>query len=131
MKASTDAIVAAIENAKAETLAAIERSRELQTLQWAIANVSVAQFTCYKPTSSAYNFQQITSSDIVKRILCHFMRGCGSYIDTYYLESPGYGRQQDGLFDKFLNALVEQIHMLTGQKPRVVKEGEKTAMYYV
>jgi hypothetical protein len=137
LKTSTDAItttiVAAIENAKAETIAAIERSRKIQSLQWAIANVSVGHFTCYKPTSSAYNFEKTTSADIVKRILCHFMRGCGSYVDNYYLESPAYGRQQDGLNEKFFEALVEHIHLLTGQKPRLEKgkDGDKTAIYYV
>jgi hypothetical protein len=136
LKASTEAItttlVTAIESAKKETIAAIERSRKIQSLQWAIANVSVGQFTCYKATSSAYNFEKTTSADIVKRILCHFMRENGSYVDNYYLESPSYGRQEDGLHEKFLDALVEQIHLLTGQKPRVEKkkDGNKTAIYY-
>jgi hypothetical protein len=131
LKTSTETIVAAINASKTETLAAIEQLGRVQSLQWAMANASLGQFTCYKVANTSYgSHSQTMSVDIVKRLLGAFMRGMGAYVETHYLETAGYGRHVEDQSEKFLDALVEQIHVLTGQKPRVVKEGGKTAMYY-
>ena len=113
-------------NQVAELNKAISLQSKHQNLAWAISNVKSGHFD-YRGGPSL-----ITST------LMAFRKECGYDITGYYLPhrqiaaafgAPMVHRDQS-VQKEFNDVLIDKIHMLTGQKPRVALENEKWFIYY-
>jgi len=124
--------------------ASITSQTKLQRLEWAIQNADIGTFgyNLYENKSS-YPTRK-NSKDLVRQILLWFRRdrgyffGDGSIGDlnlgnyyNYVQEKERVDAENERMRADFRNALVEQIHALVGQKPRLEKkDGGRYCMYY-
>jgi len=106
----------------------VTNQTKLQNLSWAIHNSKMNEFTYYESRGS------IESGELVRKILFSFRRGFGHYLpDEAYLQQPYYLRdeaEKKKSASEFRTQLIDQIHALTGQKPRIVAENSRFAIYY-
>ena len=102
----------------------ITNMAKLQSLQLALSNADMGQFK-YCATPNDMTSKPLTSMDIVPGILMSFTREYGARISGYipspgsiisYNPTPAVVAQARSNFE---TALCDQIHGLTGKKPRV------------
>lgn len=106
-----------------------------QTIEWAISNAEVNEFTYYEKDANYGNRK--TSTAFIKCVLLSFRRGIGWYIDNramaeyqneqYYHDAKAKNEASE---QKFRDTLSSRIHDLTGVKPRVAKSEGKWAIFY-
>lgn len=94
-----------------------------QALQWGISNVEIGQFDYHD------NRYQKRSGNFVRAILMAFMEGDGYWLGNEC--STEHGTVTDAGRQSFRDKLSTHIHSLTGTKPRIVKEGDRYAIYRV
>ena len=114
--------IQAINEASTNTLKAINESSKQARLEWADEHASNGSFRFV----DGYKNQQTESKEFVQTIISNFKRGFGSHIDNRYIDrNDEKGREQ------FQTKLVEQIHALTGNKPReTVEKNGLAAIFY-
>jgi hypothetical protein len=96
---------------------------KLQALAFAMDHTEQGSFTYH--TYSPYSTQQ--SSALIPGIILAFRRNVGMYIPDG--TSPGEG--DESTQKNFHEALIKQIHSLTGTKPKIQLEANgKYAIYY-
>ena len=125
--ASIDQRLASLEQKVLLQTQKISKQTKLQTLSFAMQNAVLVSFTYFDTYSKE-------SSTLVSNIMISFRRGFGYHlpdgtlqnIDKHYYKEKWEKSNKD-----FRDKLVEQIHGLTGTKPRVVREGDGPfAIYY-
>ncbi len=84
--------------------------------EWAMANANIGAFHFFKKDGRGY-----TSTEFVQHILLSFRRGGGHFI-AERLEYHPYtdAAKIESEEKKFRDAIVNQIHGLTGVKPQIV-----------
>lgn len=101
-----------------------------QTLQWGISNSARFNFTYW----IGCNNQALESAGLVEGILGAFMQGMGQSLPAGAKLEQGWGTATPEQETAFRDKLGEQIHSLTGSKPRMVpsKQAEgRFAIYRV
>ncbi|KAJ3045950.1 hypothetical protein HDV00_006216 [Rhizophlyctis rosea] len=125
-----------IETAKKEITDAIEsvnkqaaQAHKIQTLQWAISNAHLKEFYNYNVTNIyrrtepiEYRYESTRSSGEVKNILLTFIRGVGYTVGPHSMKDLGRCASAEAIrdeYDSYVEAMANQIHYLTGKKPRI------------
>jgi hypothetical protein len=99
-----------------------------QRIDWAFAHADYGSFDCtndYKGSNRYYNYEK--STGIVKTILSNFRKNYGTYITNFAKSGVDHGKDAKAAFR---NAVVEQLFVLLGTKPRLASEGETCIIYY-
>lgn len=102
----------------------IDAAQKMSTLEWAITNAEIEEFTYYESGDGRY-YSQRKSSDLVERILIGFRQG--RYCDISQFIKENIYSQTDINHSKqlFRQALKSQIYDLTGVMPRFVFKTNK------
>lgn len=101
------------------------------TLQWAISNASVGSFKYQEPRTDSFGksyYLAISSEALVRDILLSFMERTGRWLSNdLYKKATAFSRDlnDEKNTQSCRDALSQQIHSLTGTKPRIVKEKNK------
>lgn len=97
-----------------------------QRLEWAISNAGINSFKHHEKGG----FSLVESTAIVQSVLLSFKKGPGHYITDRSMTGYRYGQNAEEGEKQFRDALSNQIHALTGQKPRIALADNGYAIYY-
>ena len=113
----------------------ITKMSKVQSLQFALLNSGIGEFK-YSETPQRIAYQEKTSKTLLPSILLSFMRGTGVYVEGY-TGAPHNVAVTAAVIAKartdFETALCDQIHGLTGTRPRIAaaqSDSAKPAIYY-
>jgi hypothetical protein len=112
--------------------AKLEADAKESILRWAIENCKVNEFTYHGDECDEYTMQ---SGELVREILFQFRKGNGRWLPATATLDRNYQylneADREDAVSFFHDELVDQIHELTGQKPRVVyDEKGKYSIWY-
>lgn len=103
-------------NTQTAIQAEMEQQIKLTRLQWAIDHVDYGSFVY----CNGQNNSRMHSKDIAKTILYWFMKGYGYYVgNDSMLSYCSIETEREKSRQQFRNKLSDQIHFLTGVKPKV------------
>ena len=108
----------------ADLKAESKRASKIASLQWAITNSDKDLFV-YQVYQDGDSTRYI-NGNLVKNILLAFMRNCGECVEEDF---PEYRKATTDI--NFEAALIEQIHRLTGVKPRITDHKGRRYIWYV
>jgi hypothetical protein len=116
----------------------LEAQERRQSLQWAITNADMNGFLYYYFYQGSVN--ELGSGGLVRYVLSRFLKGQGMYIEdrrmsdgSAYANLTSAEERQDKLEQDqktFREKLVDQIHGLTGVKPRIDKDDKGYSIHY-
>jgi hypothetical protein len=130
LKESFDEKINELKNELKNEMKSLEKIRRLE---WAIEQGYRGSYkSMYRDD---YPIHVEKGSKIVRKILLAFRKNCGYGIDEFYIQngsnyvSQGKGRSEEE-YKNFEIAISEQIHLLTGVKPRIaICDGKKSIFY--
>ena len=111
----------------------VAHQTKLQNLAFAIQNATVNEFEYIDETNNSFGTRS-QSSSLVRTILLSFRRGFGSYLPKGKLENVSSSSYDKSKWEEstkaFRNKVVNQIHGLTGRKPRLDQDVDGSFVIY-
>ena len=115
---------AELSDLKEEMVKAIAIQNKNQFLEWEISNAGSNPFQYF-----GKNVYKAESTPLVTMILLCFRRGNGFELNYEYYLSPIHCKNEERQ-KEFREALIEQIHELTCQEPRIELKEQGFMIYY-